>query len=174
MSRRRAAGRRRPSARAVPPAGATRPTLWPALGARRQIGAALALAALVAAAYANSLSAELTLDNKARILEDPRIREATPENIGLILQHSYWWPRGEAGLYRPMTTLSYLFNYAVLGNGEQPAGYHWVNFLLHLANVLLVFALARRLIREDLASFFIASIRPRYPSTIASGKAACI
>ena len=50
-----------------------------------------------------------------------------------------------------------------IGNGEQPAGYHWVNFLLHLANVLLVFALARRLIREDLASFFIAALWAVHP-----------
>ena len=26
--------------------------------------------------------------------------------------------------YRPLPILSYLFNYAVLGNGKKPAGYH--------------------------------------------------
>ena len=43
-----------------------------------------------------------------------------------------------------MTTLSYLFNYAVPGGGERPAGYHAVNLLLHAMNVLLLYALARR------------------------------
>src|SRR5262249_43275232 len=74
----------------------------------------IVLAAITMLAFSNSFSAGFTLDNKGLILEDPRIRELTGENISLILQHSYWWPRGEAGLYRPLTTLSYLFNYAVL------------------------------------------------------------
>ena len=44
-----------------------------------------------------------------------------------------------AGLYRPFTTLSYLLNYAVLGNGPRPTGYHWVNLAIHEANVALVY-----------------------------------
>ena len=62
------------------------------------------------------------------LLGDPRIRNASVENLNLILQHTYWWPNGEADIYRPLTTLSYLFNYSILGNGNHPAGYHWVNF----------------------------------------------
>jgi tetratricopeptide (TPR) repeat protein len=46
-----------------------------------------------------------------------------------------------SGLYRPLTTLSYLFYYAVLGNGPRPTGYHWVNFAIHSVNVLLVYVL---------------------------------
>ena len=110
-------------------------------------GAALAL--LTFLAFANSFSAGFVLDNKVHLLQDPRIRELTIENIRLIFQHTYWWPTGETGLYRPFTTLSYLFNYAVLGNTQEPAGYHWVNFFLHLGNVFLVYALARRLLRPD-------------------------
>ena len=54
-------------------------------------------------------------------------------------------PRGRH--HRPLTTLSYLFNYAVLGQQEQPAGYHSINFILHAVNVLLVYVLALRLVR---------------------------
>jgi hypothetical protein len=39
-----------------------------------------------------------------------------------------------------------LFNYAILGNGNRPAGYHWVNFFLHSAIVLPVCVLMRRLL----------------------------
>src|SRR5262245_39609439 len=109
---------------------------------------AAALGVMTILAFSNSFSAGFTLDNKGLLLEDPRIRQATAENLGLILHHTYWWPRGEAGLYRPFTTLSYLFNYAILGNADQPVGYHWINFLLHFGNVLLVYALARRPLRE--------------------------
>jgi hypothetical protein len=110
---------------------------------------AAALALLTFLAFANSFSAGFVLDNKVHLLQDPRIRELTGQNIRLILQHTYWWPTGETGLYRPFTTLSYLFNYAVLGNAQEPAGYHWVNFFLHLVNVFLVYALARRLLASD-------------------------
>ena len=79
------------------------------------------------------------------ITGDPRIQEATAHNVSQIFQHTFWWPNGEAGIYRPLTTLSFLFNYAILGNGTAPAGYHWINFLLHAANVLLVFGLCLRL-----------------------------
>ena len=105
-----------------------------------------ALTLLAVAAYANSFQSGFPLDNKALILEDARVHEATRANVDLILNHSYWWPIGESGLYRPVTTLSYLFNYAILGNGDRPFGYHVVNFSLHVVNVLLVYGLSRRLI----------------------------
>src|SRR6267378_4485618 len=86
---------------------------------------ALALCLLTLLAYSNSFTAGFTLDNRGLILEDTRIRDASPENLALIFQHTYWWPYGESGLYRPVTTLSYLFNYAILGGAASPAGYHW-------------------------------------------------
>ncbi len=107
-------------------------------------------------------------DNKPLLLQDPRIHEASAKNIGLIFQHTYWWPYGESGLYRPFGTLSYLFNYAVLGNGEHPEGYHWINLFLHFANVLLVYALARRLLQGRLRDnfwppVFVAALWAVYP-----------
>ena len=105
----------------------------------------LALIGLTLLAFSNSFSAGLALDNQLLIAGDQRIQEASAHNINQIFQHTFWWPNGEAGIYRPLTTLSYLFNYAMLGNGTHPAGYHWINFLLHAANVLLVFALFTRL-----------------------------
>ena len=113
-------------------------------------------------AFSNSFQAGFILDNKGLLL-DPRIREFTPENIALILKHTYWWPTGEAGLYRPFTTLSYLFNYAVLGDGDQPSGYHSINLLLHLGNVLLAYALALRLVRKFWPSVFIAALWAVHP-----------
>jgi hypothetical protein len=99
----------------------------------------------VLAAYSNSFSAGFALDNRQLILQDPRVHAATSTNIGLILGHSYWWPYGESGLYRPVTTLSYLMNYAVFGNGVSPFGYHVVNLLLHAGVACCVLLLAKRL-----------------------------
>ena len=112
---------------------------------RRYWLAALGLVVLTLLAFSNSFSAGLALDNQLLITGDPRIRDASAVNIAQIFQHSFWWPNGEAGIYRPLTTLSFLFNYAILGNGPSPAGYHWINFLLHAGNVLLVFGLCLRL-----------------------------
>jgi tetratricopeptide (TPR) repeat protein len=105
----------------------------------------------------------LALDNQVLVTGDPRIREASVHNVGLILQHTFWWPNGEAGIYRPLTTLSYLFNYSILGNGSQPAGYHWINFLLHAGNVLLVFALMLRLLGGCRVPLFIAALWAVHP-----------
>ena len=101
----------------------------------------LALWLLVLAAYSNSFQTGLIFDSAAVIEQDPRIQEATPQNVRSILAGPYWYVTKTAGLYRPVTTLSYLMNYAVLGDGSQPAGYHWVNFTLHAINVALVYAL---------------------------------
>ena len=59
------------------------------------------------------------------------------------------WAFATASLpYRPLTTLSYLLNYAVLGNCPHPAGYHWVNFALHAVNIALVYLLGLLLFQE--------------------------
>ena len=133
----------------APPSSAVPATSTPQIGAteprRRYLLSGLTLIVLTLLAFSNSFSAGLALDNQLLITGDPRIQEATTRNVSLIFQHTFWWPNGEAGIYRPLTTLSYLFNYAILGNGANPAGYHWINFLLHTANVLLVFTLSLRL-----------------------------
>jgi len=124
--------------------------------------AALALCALTLVAYSNSFHAGFTLDN-AVLLEQKQIQEASGQNVALILGHTYWWPVLETRLYRPVTSLSFLFNYAVLGNGDHPEGYHWINFVLHAGNVLLAFALALRLIHKFWPSVFMAGLWAVHP-----------
>ena len=101
----------------------------------------LALWALVLAAYSNSFQAGLVFDSAMAITRDARIQAVTPQNLRLILTEEYWHGSTTSGLYRPLTTFSYLLNYAVFGNGTHPAGYHWVNLALHAVNVSLVYLL---------------------------------
>jgi protein O-mannosyl-transferase len=154
------AGRERKKRKTPPLADNPAPRV--ARGYKRHLLAGLALCVLTLLAYSNSLSSGFVLDNHGLLL-DPRIRDASPENLALILRHTYWWPTGEAGLYRPFTTLSYLFNYAILGDRDQPAGYHAVNLLLHLGNVLLAYALALRLVRRFWPAVFIAGVWALHP-----------
>ena len=126
------------------------------------------LAVLTVLAYSNSFRAGMVLDNKGLLLQDPRIREATGKNVALIFEHTYWWPFGEAGIYRPLTTLSYLFNYAILGDGDQAEGYHEVNLGLHLANVLLMFAVGRRLLGRLGPAALMAALWAVHPASTES------
>jgi tetratricopeptide (TPR) repeat protein len=127
----------------------------------------LAVAGLVFVAYSNSFQAALTFDNASAIGEDPRIRAATPENIRSILSGRYWY--GNTGRpattpwYRPLTTFSYLVNYAVLGNGPRPAGYHWVNLALHEVNVALVYALGVLVLGQTAPAWALAALWGLHP-----------
>src|ERR1700678_3390949 len=88
----------------------------PLLSSSKHLLAAAALSLLTILAFWNSFGSGFVLDNRGLLLNDPRLREATASNLRLIWQHTYWWPTGEGGVYRPFTTLTYLFNYAILGN----------------------------------------------------------
>jgi protein O-mannosyl-transferase len=123
---------------------------------------AASLFVLTLLAYSNSFHSGFVLDNRPLILEDSRIHDASWWNIGLIFHHTYWWPF-DHGLYRPITTLSYLFNYAVMGNAGQPAGYHWINFVLHFLNIVLVYALVLRLARKFWLAVFVSAIWVVHP-----------
>jgi protein O-mannosyl-transferase len=118
----------------------------------------VALGLLTLLAFSNSFSTGFTLDNQMLLLGDTRIQAASASNFALIVRHTYWWPNGESGLYRPFTTLSYLLNYAILGDGNRTAGYHWINFSLHAANVFLVFALILRLTGRALRTAFCVAL----------------
>ena len=122
---------------------------------------ALWIAALLA--YANSFSAPLIYDNDPLILGDTRVQAVTSQNVRLILNQHYWFRNGESDLYRPLTTLSFLFNYAILGNGSQPAGYHWVNLALHAVNIALVYLLALWILQEISAAWLMAAVWAVHP-----------
>jgi protein O-mannosyl-transferase len=130
---------------------------------RPDLLAGVALLLLTAAVYSNSLGAGFVLDGRGLILEDARVHAVTAENVRNIVQHTYWWPYGESGLYRPVTTFSYLLNYAILGNATRPLGYHIVNLVLHVINVLLVLAVARRLVAGYWPAVFMAAVWAVHP-----------
>jgi hypothetical protein len=123
----------------------------------------LLLCLLTLAVYANTFGLSFALDAIGVVQGDPRVHALTAGNLALIFQNDYWWPSSVDTLYRPFTTLSFLFNYAVLGNADSAAGYHVVNVLLHMANVLLVFQVALRVLRERPAAFFAAALWAVHP-----------
>ncbi len=153
--------RQRTANAVLPPTAAAAPRPKPFLLKHLAICAALGVLTLLA--YSDSFHAGFVHDNRYLILTDSRVHQTTSENIDAILQHSYWWPNVEAGLYRPVTTLSFLLNYAVLDNADRPEGYHWINFLLHFVNVLLVYLLALRFLRKIPAAVLCAALWAVHP-----------
>src|SRR5437868_84896 len=95
----------------IPPARYGRSDLWPCL----------ILGLLILIVYSNSFTARLVFDNATAIRDDPRLRAINATNLEKIFTENYWWPSQESLVYRPVTTLSYLFNYTILGNGERVA-----------------------------------------------------
>jgi tetratricopeptide (TPR) repeat protein len=131
--------------------------------AKSHLPAVAALWAVALVAYANSFGAGFPMDNAAIILQDTRIRAATDRNLGLIWSEEYWYARPPVGLYRPLTTFTYLFNYSTLGNGTQPAGYHAVNLALHAVNMSLAYLLALLLFKDRGMAFAMAALWGVHP-----------
>ena len=124
----------------------------------------IALGVIVLLAFSNTLhNTGFALDNKFIIQEDPRLRQANSDNLKLIFTEDYWWPKAVSGLYRPLTTLSFMFNYAILGNAEHTAGYHWINFLLHWLNASLLYFMALVLLKKLWPAAFTAALFATHP-----------
>ena len=114
-------------------------------------------------AYANSFRAGLVYDNHLIVTQDPRVRQVSAENVGLIFSKDYWYKNSVSSLYRPVATLSYLVNYAVLGNGDSPAGYHAVNLAIHAINIALVYFLGCLVMTEFWPAFAMAALWAVHP-----------
>jgi tetratricopeptide (TPR) repeat protein len=130
---------------------------------QQHIEALMILAALVLMAYSNSFQSAFVVDARPLILESVRVHSVTLGHLKEILFQSYAWPIFDSGLYRPLTTLSYLANYALLDAGDQPAFYHWTNCLLHAANAFLVYLLVLKFVRQYWVSLFAASLWALHP-----------
>lgn len=98
---------------------------------------------IVACLYAPTLGAPLVWDDLVLITDSQTIHSLSAREAFL---EPFWQStagvQGTAAYYRPLTKLSFALDYAV--HGENPAGYHLTNVILHLLTAVLVFALLRR------------------------------
>lgn len=125
--------------------------------------AVAALWLLILAAYSDSFTAGLVGDNGPLIRDDVRVHSADARSLHLILGQHYWFGNGESNLYRPITTLSFLFNYAILGNGPVESGYHGVNLAIHAVNAVLLYVLALWLFRRIADAWLMTAIWAVHP-----------
>ncbi len=111
--------------------------------------ASSALVILVLAIYANSLGNNFVFDDQYLVLIYSR-----PRDFSHLLQMLL-------DSYRPVRNLSYMIDFFFWG--AKPFGFHLTNVLLHAANSVLVFHLARRFQLESLTAFFAALIFAVHP-----------
>ena len=104
---------------------------------------AAALVLLVCIAYWNSLVAGFHFDDEGIFL-DP-----------YVMGPGFGWKILRLTQTRPLTFLSFHWNYLAAGS-PSPAGFHWVNMLLHAANSLVVLLVARRTLTGYLPLFAAA------------------
>ena len=106
----------------------------------RRIAPELALVLLALLLYARTAAYPFLFDDTA-IVAGNRLVESL-SNLPEIFRSSYWEGTvlgGAGGLYRPLTIAMYAVEHAIYG--ENPAGYHVVNILLHALVTVLVYRL---------------------------------
>ncbi|HKO96203.1 MAG TPA: hypothetical protein VJU86_04385 [Pyrinomonadaceae bacterium] len=108
--------------------------------------AIVSLVVVVFICYANSLGNEFVFDDLLLVAENQSIRTL---NSQLFLN------------YRALRDISYALDYALWGG--RPFGFHLTNILLHAGNVLLVFALVRRLSKDLISATITALIFAVHP-----------
>jgi tetratricopeptide (TPR) repeat protein len=115
------------------------------------------LAATSCLPYLNTVGNELVYDDRALIVENELVRSLNPAPVllgpSLSIERLEW--------YRPLTIYTFSLQYSL--HASQPAGYHLVNIVLHLLNVLLLFEIGRRLLGEDRTAFLAAGLFALHP-----------
>ncbi|MCA9002934.1 MAG: hypothetical protein KDB61_13500, partial [Planctomycetes bacterium] len=99
------------------------------------------LAACVLFLFAGpSLRAGWALDDRETIEQNPLVGGDAP--AWTAFAQDFWHHKGDAGLYRPLVTLSLRWNHRL--TGPEPLGFHAFNLALHLLVVLWAGLLFRR------------------------------
>ena len=109
----------------------------PPSGARDRAAVSLLVLALLAAAfvYAPGLDSPYVFDDERYVRDNPALRQVWPPG----------WIHAGTQETRPVANLSFALDIAAFGPG--PRGHHVTNLGLHLLSVLLLFLLARRMLR---------------------------
>ncbi len=124
---------------------------------RQHLLAAVLLAGLGVVAFGESLGNGFVLDDKAVIAGDPRVQHG---RVWESFSKEYWPEAVGNKLYRPLTTLSFVANWAI---SHEPWAFRLPNLLLHVGVCYLLFCLALRLIGSFWAAMAAAAVFAVHP-----------
>jgi tetratricopeptide (TPR) repeat protein len=158
MDSRRTARRRTRAATPTEPApSAPGPTDLSSRGFAYAVLGVLLLTALVhAPAFGNPF---LFFDDPQNVLENPPIRALTADNVKI------YFTTPLLGMYSPLVYLSYAIDYRI--GAFDTTAYHATNLTLHLLNVVLVGAVARRLSGHAVTGVLVALLFGVHPLNLA-------
>jgi hypothetical protein len=120
--------------------------------------------ALTALTYANTLRFQFVYDDLPQIISNPRVHswQHAPH---LFVEHVWSQFSGQPGnYYRPLFELWLLIHYSLFG--LNPAWWHAMTVLVHLAVVAMVYVLARRVTGDRLTSAIATVIFALHPTHI--------
>lgn len=100
----------------------------------------LGIVVLAFVLFGNGIKGQFVYDDDWVISRNPTVTQFSQIPKQFVSSYHYLQP--ETGLYRPLTIVSYTFNFLF---GKSPAGFHVVNILIHALNVFLVFVLVFKL-----------------------------
>ena len=112
----------------------------------------LLLLGVVFAVYLNSLGGAFIFDDHVLVENNVLIRELS--DIPGMFSKTLFVDDPSSNSYRPLQSVSYAVDYFLWG--DFPAGFHFGNVIMHLACVLLVFFVARRLFGAFIPSYLTA------------------
>ena len=119
------------------------------------------LGLLTALVFGNSLFNNFVYDDKVFVVHNPQIRQLSNAGGFFVSAKAYAGAR-DFFIYRPLAALSYAWDYFCWG--LNPAGFHLTNILLHILNVLLVYLLGSRLLRERGGALLMAALFAIHPA----------
>jgi protein O-mannosyl-transferase len=113
------------------------------------------------ASYFTALSNGFAFDDVFLVYQNPVIRSW--HNIPHLFAMDYWEHAGfkNTGLYRPLTMLSFLLEYSIVG--LRPFLYHLDNFTLHFLCSILVYFTLKLMLKEDKVPFLTAMLFAVHP-----------
>jgi tetratricopeptide (TPR) repeat protein len=117
----------------------------------------LLVALLAILAHAPSLGGAFVYDDVTLVQKDPRVQQN--DVVGALTQ-PYWGKERQGGLYRPVTTASFVVQGLV---SKGPLAFRLANLALHAAASVLALALARRITGSERAAFLAAALFAVHP-----------
>ncbi|WKZ27363.1 MAG: tetratricopeptide repeat protein [Candidatus Paceibacterota bacterium] len=112
--------------------------------------------------YATNLQNPLFWDDTDWIVNNPAVHSISWDTITFWFSHNTLAGIGlQSNYYRPFLFFTFAINYVL--HGAAPFGYHLVNNVLHIANVVLVFLLLERAFQKRFIPFVVAAIFGLHP-----------
>lgn len=128
---------------------------------QNKFAAFLLIVSITFIVFRPSLSNELVnWDDPDYVLDNSLIADLSLPHIKLIFSSF------KMGNYHPLTVISYKLDYLI--SGIKPYGYHLINLLLHMLNVLLVWQIIKFLTKDYWMPFVIALLFAIHPMHVES------